>query len=186
MKKVLTIISIALISSCGNKKVCNYPSIIPENGNDITLTIASQQKNGDYYELITKGCYNGDSVGMKFLLKDSIPAENKEDSKKSFIENGIKLISLGAESDAFLKAMGERNKLEVPAKFSSKQLSFPMYSQATIPVDYTKGAYRMLMLNSDSTIDFNQYITFDFTNKQVVLIDPGKDMIGNFLQSIGQ
>ncbi len=188
MKKFITILLFAsfIFSSCSEKKVCNYPSVVPENGNDLTLTIKSQEKKDNYYELITKGCFNGDSVGIKILLKDSIPAENKEDSKKSFVENGIKLISLGAESDGLLKAMSEMNKLEAPAKFVTRELSYPLYSQAAVAFDYSKGSYRILMLNGDSSINFNQYITFDFTNKQVILINPGKDMIGNFLEAISQ
>lgn len=183
---LLAFILISLLTGCGEKKVCNYPSIIPADGNDATLTIVSQTKNGNYYEIVTKGCYKGDSVGLKFMLKDSIPAENKEDSKKSFVENGVKLISTGAESDMLLKAIADMNKLEGPGKFSSKELSYPLYSQAAAAIDYSKGAYRILMLNNDAKIDFNQYITFDFTNKQVVLINSGPDYIGNFLTAMTQ
>jgi hypothetical protein len=185
IKPIALLIMLPVFFACsGNKNKCSYPSIVPETGSDLNLSVVSQTKQGNYYELITRGCYNGEAVGLKILLKDSIPAGSKN-AKDAYVENGIRLSSLGTESDNLMKAMGEIYKVDASKKFSAQELSYALYSQNSQPVDYSKGAYRLVMFSGEGAIYFDKYITVDFTNKRVTFMNNDENMNNNFILAIG-
>lgn len=84
-----------------------------EGWSNIFLTITSDTKTDTSHLYIVKGLHKGKTVGFEIEVSSNIRAgiiEGKPDGRLGFVANGVRLKSMGLESDAFVKALAELYK----------------------------------------------------------------------------
>lgn len=137
-----------------------------EGFSDIFLTIVNAQKNDSSFTYLGKGLYKGRIVGLKFELPSNIPYGITEDgevnSKYGFVQEGIKFISIGQESDELLKALSELYNVQTQKKFSKKVITATIFSLNSTSADLEQNAYYKFKLFFNEDGDDGSYAELYF------------------------
>ncbi|MFD2556141.1 hypothetical protein [Sphingobacterium tabacisoli] len=91
---------------------------------------------------VAKSLFDKDTVGLKIeVLKDIKPGltnDGKVDEKAGFVKGAIKFSSIGASSDAFVKALGTMFKQPTSNKMTDQVILPTVFSSNKTAVDLTK------------------------------------------------
>lgn len=81
---------------------------------------------------MAKGLYNLKVVGLKFDIKSKIPSgiysDGSLDARNGFIQNAIKIYSIGKESNEFVNAISKFYGFPTEKKFTINTLSPTVFS----------------------------------------------------------
>ncbi|WP_164112558.1 MULTISPECIES: hypothetical protein [Sphingobacterium] len=104
----------------------------------------------------TKSLFDKDTVGLKVeVLKNIKPGLRNDgtvDEKTGFMRGSIKISSLGAHSDAFVKALGTMFKLPTSNKMTNEVVLPTVFSSNKGAVDLTKPATYSFKLFLDNKV----------------------------------
>lgn len=93
---------------------------------------------------IAKSLHQQDTVGLQIEVSKDIPAgitaEGTADDKNGFKEGIIKFTSLGKESDAFVKALGELYKIPAKGGMASSPITPLVFSSNKKAVDLSNNS----------------------------------------------
>lgn len=178
MNYIKTLLFISLFASfvgCANSK--NKESKLEEitsrsdtsgNFSDVFLKIISDDKKDSTHVYVAKGLFKGKTVGLMFEVKSNMTAGLSADGEMDsggFINRPIKIISIGKESDEFVKALSELygkptampfvKQLEVASAYSLNQemadLDKPGYYKFKLFLGYADEDIPELYLNVNTT-----------------------------------
>lgn len=168
MQQYKTIIALSLFSlflGCNkspNSSTFNLKEIAEvkndEGFKDVFLKIVSEETMKDTNIYIAKGLFNSKIVGLKFEIKSNLPNglnnNGSFDSKNGFIKNGIKIYSIGKESDEFIKALSKLYGFPSNKGFTINTLSPTAFSLNTSIVEMDKlGYYKFKLFFKDNEND---------------------------------
>lgn len=147
-----------------------------EGWNDIFLTIVNDIITTDNYHIyIGKGLYKGTIVGLKFEVKNDMPAgllKSGEINKGGFISNGIKIISIGEESDKFIKVLSELYNFPTVKPFSKSVIPSTTFSlnQKVVDldeIDYYK--FKLFFGENSENLYSEMFFNIDLTKRIIEL-----------------
>jgi hypothetical protein len=113
------------------------------NNKHLFLRIVDDVKTDSSYIYTAKSVFKGDTVGLKVEVVNLIPAgiiDDVANEDVGFTKGKIKISSLGAESDAFIKALGTIYELPASGPFSSTTLVPTVFSSNKVNADLDKTA----------------------------------------------
>ena len=120
-----------------------------EGWSDIFLTITADTKTDTSHIYIAKGLYKGKTVGLQIEVRSNIAAgiiDGKPDSQHGFIDNAVRLTSIGQESDELVKALAELYKKPTDKGFTKQTISATAFSLNEKSADLDKKDYYRLKL----------------------------------------
>mgnify|MGYP003575406996 CR=1 FL=1 len=124
--------------------------INPEDGwNDIFLKIVKDQKTDSSHIYTVKGLYKEQTVGLQIEVNSSIGAgivDGKPNVNSGIARQSVHIRSMGAESDAFVKALAELYGHPTLKTFRQQPLSVTAFSLNETPVNLDKDGYYKLKL----------------------------------------
>ncbi len=124
--------------------------INPEDGwNDIFLKIVKDQKTDSSHIYTVKGLYKEQTVGLQIEVNSSIGAgivDGKPNVNSGIARQSVHIRSMGAESDAFVKALAELYGHPTTKAFRQQPLSVTAFSLNETPVNLDKDGYYKLKL----------------------------------------
>ena len=115
-----------------------------EGWNDIFLRITSVRKTDSTHIYISKGLYKDKVVGLQVEISSKIGAGivgGEIDNKNGFVANGVKLKSIGKESDELVRALAELYKYPTTKEFSKQPITATVFSLNQKPADFNKKDY---------------------------------------------
>ncbi len=123
-------------------------SRVQDEFQDIVLSVVeSELKNTEDYELIVKGKYNGQTVGLKIKIKDKLKAGLANGGMDGFDTtavalNGVSFHSIGEESDNLIKILSKLYEYPSSKPFTKNEISFDMFSLNGEQADLSKGYFK--------------------------------------------
>jgi len=124
--------------------------INPEDGwNDIFLKIVKDQKTDSSHIYTVKGLYKEQTVGLQIEVNSSIGAgivDGTPNVNSGIARQSVHIRSMGAESDAFVKALAELYGRPTLKAFRQQPLSVTAFSLNETPVNLDKDGYYKLKL----------------------------------------
>ena len=119
-------------SSFSNLNEITEVSEQEEGFKDIVMNIVSEENMKDSHIYIAKGLFHSKKVGLKFEVKSNMQKgvnnDGSLDAKNGFIRDGIKISSIGEESNEFIKALSQIYGLPTEEKFTSDILAPTSFS----------------------------------------------------------
>lgn len=142
---------------------------------DIFLKITSETKIANKHIYIAKGLYKNITVGLQFEIISQLPYgitnEGEVNTKDGFIHEGIWLVSIGQETDNFLRAISELYKIPTSKTFSRNKIPATIFSLNKVNTDLNNlGYYKFKVFfneNEDENSYAEIYINID-TEKKVI------------------
>lgn len=147
----LLLISAIVISACNNSSSSTDGSTVTlsaittntENPTSIFLGIVDKIEEDTAFSYITKGLFEGDTVGLVIeVAKDILPGVNADDSVNEadgFRTGSITFHSAGVESDAFVSALAKLWGLgDSIYTMTSSPVKPLVFSSNKVVVDHTK------------------------------------------------
>lgn len=125
------------------EKLTNYPEADKQQ---LFFRFVEEVSTDSSVVYTAKSIFEEDTVGLKVeVMKNIQPGINNSgqvDADKGFVEGSIKLSSIGAESDNFVKALGKMFKLPTEGKMTSDAVLPTVFSSNKDVVDLSKnGTY---------------------------------------------
>ncbi|MEO8148235.1 MAG: hypothetical protein ABI723_11380 [Bacteroidia bacterium] len=106
--------------------------INPDEGfNDIFLKIVNDTKTDTTHIYIAKGLYKNKTVGLQIEVRSKIGAgftDGQVADNGGFIAKGVRLKSIGQESDEFIKALADLYKQQTSKGFSKQVITATAFS----------------------------------------------------------
>ncbi len=135
------------------EKLTNYPDADKQQ---LFFRLVEEVSTDSSIIYTAKSTFEKDTVGLKIeVMKNIQPGINNSgqvDADKGFVEGSIKLSSIGAESDNFVKALGKMFKLSTDGKMTSSTVLPTVFSSNKEVVDLTKnGTYNFKLFFENST-----------------------------------
>jgi len=159
VRNLLGVGVIALSVSCGNSsnqskegaKNSNGPSLheIVDSADakkHFYFTISEDGKTDSSVFYLAKGLYKSDTVGLKLEvlgdIKPGINADGTPNEDNGFRRGALKITSIGAQSDAFVKVVGQVFNMPTSKAMSTTPILPVVFSSNKGKVDLTKnGTY---------------------------------------------
>ena len=113
------------------------------NNKHLFLRIVDDVKTDSSYIYTAKSTFKGDTVGLKVEVVNLIPAgiiDDVANEDVGFTKGKIKISSLGAESDAFIKALGKIYEVPASGPFANATLVPTVFSSNKVNADLDKTA----------------------------------------------
>lgn len=171
MKNVLIsasvlMLSAAFLSSCGGssnkdgKDATDGVTLGQFVGNDADnpsfyLYLADTEETDTTVVYTAKSLHDADTVGMKIEVSKNIPAgvgaDGNPDEKDGFKTGVIKFATIGSQSDAFVKALGQVYKSPAQSGMATSAIEPLVFSSNKQAVDLSKNAtysFKLFMNNS--------------------------------------
>ena len=124
--------------------------IDPEEGFiDVFLKITDETKTDTSHIYLAKGLYKDKTIGLAIEVNANIPAgivDGDISAEGSFVPNGVKLSSIGAESDTFIQALAELYGVATTKGFTKDPIYATAFSLNEMPVDLNQSEYYRLKL----------------------------------------
>ena len=116
-----------------------------EGFKDIFLQITNDVKSDGSHVYTGQGMYKSKIVGIKIELASNIPhgitPDGEVNSKTGFVRNGLRLSSIGQESDELVGALSELYKVPSNKVFSKNIISATAFSLNQKVADLDKSDY---------------------------------------------
>jgi hypothetical protein len=132
-----------------------------EGFSDIFLHITDEVKLDSSHIYTVKGRFKGKIVGVNVELASNIPqgitTDGEINAKTGFVENGLKLSSIGQESNDLLKALSDLYNIPSNKLFSKKVISATAFSLNQKVADLDKGDYYKFKLFFNENGNEEQY-----------------------------
>lgn len=120
---------------------------------DIYLKIRKETSNDSSHTYIASGLHNGKKVGLQFEIKSNIPAGITKDGEigaGGFISNPIKFISIGEESNEFIKALSTLYGAPTTNSFAKEVKATTAFSLNSMVAELNKDGYYKFKLFFES------------------------------------
>ncbi|UIR54504.1 hypothetical protein LZQ00_09490 [Sphingobacterium sp. SRCM116780] len=127
------------------------------NNKHLFLRIVDDVKTDSSHIYTTQGLHDQDTVGLKIEVVNQIRAgiiDEEPNDDVGFSKGKIKISSLGAQSDAFIKALGSIYEIKTSDPFTSATLLPNVFSSNKVNVDLDKTAtysFKLFLDNSSGT-----------------------------------
>lgn len=98
---------------------------------DVYLKIVSETKTDSSYIYVAKGLYKEQVLGLELEVRSNLPAgliNSSLGAEGAFASQGVRIKSIGAESDAFISALADLYGFPMHKSFSSKTVTGTLYS----------------------------------------------------------
>ena len=152
---------------------------------DISFQIVSEEKTKNSHIYIAKGLFHSKIVGLKFEVKSKMPNginnDGSLDPKKGFIKNGIKISSIGNESDEFVKAISQLYGFTTSEKFTDSFLLPTAFSlnQSNVKLN-NPSYYKFKLFFRDGEKDKEEeyceiFFNINTTNKTIELFEKDEE-----------
>ena len=142
---------------------------------DIFLKITSDLKTDTTHIYIAKGIYKNKTVGLQFEVKSAMPNgisdQGEMNSENGFIQNAVKIISIGQESDELIKALSELYEIPTQRLFTKTKLVTTAFSLNQKIADLDKQDYYKFKLFFNENSDEDSYAELYFninTNVRII------------------
>lgn len=144
------VIATTLFASCGNStdsQKSTEPTLATFTNNkeadrqQLFLRIVDEAKTDSSVVYVAKSVFEQDTVGLQVEVLNGIkPGVNGQGQpiQEGFVEGAIKLSSIGAESDALVKALASIFKTSSAGTMSSSVILPTVFSSNTVEVDLDK------------------------------------------------
>jgi hypothetical protein len=154
--KIITLSFFTFLFGCNKSSNLSFPNLNEitevsdqeEGFKDIIMNIVSVESIKDTHIFIAKGLFHSKIVGLKFEVKSNIQKginiDGSLDAKNGFIRDGIKISSIGEESNEFIKALSQIYGFPTEEKFTSDILTPTSFS----------------LNNSIANLDFDNHYKF--------------------------
>lgn len=155
-------------------KLVDIASRTQEGFSDVFLTIVSDTKTDSSHIYIAKGLYKGKTVGLQFEVKSMIGSGiiNGQLGGGGLAGNGVRLKSIGQESDEFVKAMSELYKFPTTRGFSKEVVSTTAISLNDKPADLSKKDYynfKLFFAEEDDSLYSELFFNINLKNGEIEL-----------------
>jgi hypothetical protein len=180
--------------SCSNDKhsqeFIEITSRTEEGFQDIVLTITDYKKTtNEDFEIVIKGRYNKTIVGLKVILPDRLSPGivNDEIDNTAFRTNGVKFISLGRESNEFVKVLSELYHLPTDKEFSKGTVSFDIFSLNQERADLENGYYKFKLFydpNDDYGLYCEIFLNINLPAKELELPEKDEEYRENLIRAM--
>ncbi|MEO8068841.1 MAG: hypothetical protein ABI599_14185 [Flavobacteriales bacterium] len=153
----------------------------PEEGwNDIFLKVTSEVVTDSSHVYIAKGLYKGKTVGLQFEVSSDIGAGLVDGklAQNGFVANGVRIVSIGVESDEFVKALAELYEQPVPPTFTKREISATAFSLNENAVDLDqKDKYKMKLFleEGDEQLYSEVYVNIDTDMGEIELAEKDQE-----------
>lgn len=147
---------------------------LSEGFNDVYLKIVEETKIDSKIIYVAKGLYKNEVVGVKFEVKSDMPIGIKSDgdldAENGFINNPLKIVSIGIESDNFIKALSELYGFPSSKKFTTHEIFISAYSLNQIKPNFEKkGNYKFKLFFEEENEDLYCELFFNInTNTKFI------------------
>jgi hypothetical protein len=137
-----------IASSCGDKaSLIEIDSRTEDGFHDIVLTIVQSEKLDEEYEIVAKGLYKGETVGIKLRVKDNLKEGLANGGFDGFdttaVElNGVSFSSIGDESNKLTKVLSNLYGYPTDKAFTMNDTRFDMFSLNAEQADLSKGYFK--------------------------------------------
>lgn len=144
------VIATTLLASCGNStdsQKSTEPTLATFTNNkeadrqQLFLRIVDEAKTDSSVVYVAKSVFEQDTVGLQVEVLNGIkPGVNGQGQpiQEGFVEGAIKLSSIGAESDALVKALASIFKTSSAGTMTSSVILPTVFSSNTVEVDLDK------------------------------------------------
>lgn len=144
------VIATTLLASCGNStdsQKSTEPTLATFTNNkeadrqQLFLRIVDEAKTDSSVVYVAKSVFEQDTVGLQVEVLNGIkPGVNGQGQpiQEGFVEGAIKLSSIGAESDALVKALASIFQTSSAGTMSSSVILPTVFSSNTVEVDLDK------------------------------------------------
>lgn len=150
---------------------------------DVCFKIVNEKKTGLTTIYTAKGLYKGKTVGLQFEVNLQIGADKTKKGKSAKpaepTKNAVHILSLGAESDAFIKAMADLYKIPTQKVFTTTPISCAatLVSQAKGKSAKSNSAskYKLFFESAKDKWDIEILLKIDTKDKLIFLteVNPG-------------
>lgn len=141
---VIMVTGIVILQKNRHPKTKDMLNPVEDGFIDISLNIIEKSKENNADVFTAKGFYKSKEVGLKFIINSHIPkgiAPTGELLNQGFVNDAVQIISIGKESDEFIKALSELYKFPTDKPFS-KQIKVPaIFSLNQADADFDKPNY---------------------------------------------
>jgi len=151
-----------------------------EGFSDIFLSIQSDTKTDSSHIYVAKGLYNGKTVGIQFEvksnMKNGLTSDGQMNSEGGFIKNAIKTNSIGQESDALVKALGELYLIPTTNLFTKQTITSTAFSLNQKIADLDKSDYyKFKLFFEDDSEDLYSELFFNINTTEKIIEIHEKD-----------
>lgn len=194
--------ALVFATACGNSNKngdgskSNSPSIEQltidgpvTNNKHLFLRIVDESLTDSSHVFITKSLYKTDTVGLKFEVINDIPAgiiSDQANEDVGFSKGKIKISSLGAQSDAFIKALGAIYEIPAADSFSATTIQPNVFSSNKVNVDLNKKAtYNFkLFLDNSSGNPAEVFMNIDTYKKSIEFSEKDPNLRALFILAL--
>lgn len=136
-------------------KLIEIDSHISEDFKDLVFTITQFNENGDSYELKVLGLYKGEELGFKVIVKKGMKAGVVDGiiDNTAFVKDGVSILSLGKESNLFLKVLSELYRLPVDKRFVDR-FDFTIFPLEGAPDEIKTSHVKFKLFNDTENQDY--------------------------------
>ena len=159
-----------------------------EGWNDIFLKIVSDKQTDSSHVYIGKGLYKGKTVGLQCEVKKGIAAgliQSGEINKNAFVSNGVKLTSIGQESNDLVKSLSELYQFPTTKPFTMQTITTTAFSLNQNKVDLNiKDYYKFKLFFEENTEDLYSELFFniDLTRQIIELHEKDEEYRENIIK----
>ena len=147
---------------------------------DLSMTIVEKQLEDGVWIITAKGTYNDSVVGLGIRIKDSLKPglKNGTIDNTSWARDGVEMLSIGPESDSFVKILSEMYGYHTKEPFTEKPLIFTCFSLNSEVAALADGLFEFKLYFDDSNESGIYSEIFFNTNLPEGIIEfPDKDPI---------
>ncbi len=195
MKKQITyplLFSFLFMLGCGNTNKPQEAALMqlqditqridPEEGFiDVILKITDETKTDTSHIYLAKGLYKDKTIGLAIEVNANIPAgivDGDISAEGSFVPNGVKLSSIGAESDTFIRALAELYGVATTKGFTKNPVYATAFSLNEMPVDLNQSEYYRLKLffeEDQEELYSELFLNIDLADRELELSEKDHD-----------
>lgn len=162
-----------------------------QDWNDIFLKIISETETDSSHIYISKGLYHGKTVGLKSEIKKEIKAGivSGQMNQEGFARNGIKLITIGHESDELIKALSELYKFPTTKPFTKSIIPISLFSLNEKAInleskDYFK--FKLFLAEDSETLYGEIFFNIDLGKRIIEINEKDEDYRKNIIKVLTQ
>ncbi|MBN1115740.1 MAG: hypothetical protein JXA77_00930 [Bacteroidales bacterium] len=147
---------------------------------DLTLVIVEKHLEDGVWNIKAMGTYNDSVVGLGIRIKDSLRPglKNGTIDNTTWAREGVEILSIGAESDNFVRILSEMYGYQTRKSFTTKPLVFTCFSLNTEIAALETGHFEFKLYFDDSNESGIYSEIFFNTNLPAGIIEfPDKDPI---------
>lgn len=167
--------------SNGQSSLIDITSKSEEGFHDLVFNIANKQLDKDNNWIIfAKGQYDSIVVGFKVVIKNNITPGivNGKPDQSGMITNAGQILSIGLESDNFIKVVSELYGFKTEKKFTKNAILFDCFSLNSQNSDLEKAdlKFKLFLDGQDSNGLYSElYLNISFSDGLIELDekDPG-------------